>query len=232
MDTTPTGVTGSRYSREAIMANESQENFLIRIRKALANRGEPIKQPHDLEIARVVGSDQNPIELFTNHLNESGAHVHRVADEAKMVEKIVDILTSADARSVIIPSGDLPSHEKIIERLKANGVNSLNPDDQEAYFEAEAGITGVACAIAESGSMSVTSGSSRRPLASLAPPVHIGIVRAEHIIPDLLDWSVTESPNMPANEVLVSGPSKTADIEMTLVPGGHGPGTLYVIIVG
>ena len=87
-------------------------------------------------------------------------------------------------------------------------------------------------AVAETGGFVVSSGGPRRRLASLAVPIHIGIIRTEQLVPDLLDWAVKLPKDPPANQVLVSGPSKTADIELTLVVGVHGPKEEHVLILG
>ena len=63
-------------------------------------------------------------------------------------------------------------------------------------------------------------------------PNHIGVVRAEQIVPDLIDWFAKNDAGDAASEVLISAPSKTADIELTLVMGVHGPKEEHVIIVG
>ena len=66
--------------------------------------------------------------------------------------------------------------------------------------------------------------------AYLLPFVHVAIVRASQVVPDLVDaWDQFEDG--PALSLLVTGPSKTADIEGVLITGVHGPGELHVVLV-
>ncbi len=214
------------------MPAESQQSFFARIRDALAERGKPVDLPDDLQAARVISSDQDIVEVFATRVDESGMHAHRVGDEPAMLEKIVELIGAAGGKSAIVPEEEMPAREKIVSRLEERGIDLLSPDDPDASFDADFGITGVVSAVAETASLCVISGGGRRRLASLAVPNHIAIVRAGQILPDLLDFVAGAPDDMPANAVLISAPSKTADIEMTLVAGVHGPGNVHVIIVG
>lgn len=215
-----------------MLLGETQDEFLKRVSSALSNRGEAVDLPDDLEIARVIGSAQDVVAEFASRVEEAKMIPYRVADEAAMLEKIAEITRHIGATSAVVPDDGLPARDRIIERLTADGIRLLNPDDLDDAFTADVGITGVDGAIAETASLCLTSGGGRRRLASLAVPVHIGIVRAEQIVPDLLDWAARQSAQPPANQTLVSGPSKTADIELALVMGVHGPKQEHVIIVG
>ena len=87
--------------------------------------------------------------------------------------------------------------------------------------------------LAETGSLIVHSSPTEPRSGSLLPPVHIAVARREQIVADLFDvlepYSAERSP--PSNLVLITGPSKTGDIELKLVTGVHGPGEVYVIIL-
>ncbi len=97
------------------------------------------------------------------------------------------------------------------------------------------GVTGVFCGIAENGTLMLLSGQDTHATTSLLPENHIAIVPAARIVRAMEDgWDLLrrEQGKMPRQVNFVSGPSRTADIEMTLVLGAHGPFRVHVIIVG
>lgn len=213
------------------MLGETQERFFSRIREAIAKKPGDPPLPNDHELARVVKPDVDLAELFCRRVDESGMKSHRVASESVMVQTVIDLLESENAKSVLLPETGIPSRDALVAWLKDKGISIASPNDPDIAFHVDAGITGVEMAVAETASMSVVSGGANRRLASLAPPCHIAIVRASQMVPDLTDWAASKSTQQPANEVLISGPSKTADIEMTLVQGVHGPGNVHVIVI-
>lgn len=209
------------------------EAFLATVRKAASFvHGERVELPADTEVARVIKPGRDVIDVFMNRLEEAKVHAHRVASQAALPDKIVEILREAEARSALVPAEDTPGREAILARLRETGITLADPDDRDAAFEAEAGITGVTLAVAETASICLPSGGHHRRLASLAVPVHIGVVRADQIVPDLLDFAAQWPADAPSSMVLVSAPSKTADIELALVMGVHGPKLEYVVVVG
>ncbi len=98
---------------------------------------------------------------------------------------------------------------------------------------ANVGITSADYALAETGTMVMISSPKEARLISLLPPIHVGIFPASRILVGL-DELLTVTPQ-PAEQtssmVLITGPSRTADIEQILVRGVHGPGEVYAIIV-
>ncbi|MEX0958731.1 MAG: lactate utilization protein C [Burkholderiales bacterium] len=96
------------------------------------------------------------------------------------------------------------------------------------------GVTGTYCALAETGSLMLLSGEDWHATTSLLPDTHIAIVSASRIVRAMEDgWDLVraEHVELPRQVNFVSGPSRTADIEMTLVMGAHGPFRVHVIIV-
>ena len=95
------------------------------------------------------------------------------------------------------------------------------------------GITSATYALADTGSLVMMAGREEARLVSLLPPVHIAIVPAERILSTIDELYKLEP--MPGDStssmVLITGPSRTADIEQLLVRGVHGPGEIYVVVV-
>ncbi len=103
---------------------------------------------------------------------------------------------------------------------------------RQAALDADVGITGVDVAVAESGSIIVSASPGRERVASLLPPVHIAVVHQAQVVSDLFDVFERLDPgSLASNLVIITGPSKTGDLELTLTTGVHGPGTLHVIVV-
>lgn len=96
--------------------------------------------------------------------------------------------------------------------------------------EADAGISSAQAALAETGTVIVDSADGRSRLVTLLPPVHIVLLPASRLTSDVFTWTAARSDSLPANVTLISGPSKTADIEQTLAVGVHGPRRLMVIV--
>jgi L-lactate dehydrogenase complex protein LldG len=102
---------------------------------------------------------------------------------------------------------------------------------------ARVGLTGVDAALAATGSLVLSSGDGRARAASLLPPIHIAVVTADQILPDLESWLASSKAagsapiRRPSNIVVITGPSRTADIAMQLVMGMHGPREVHVVLM-
>jgi len=135
--------------------------------------------------------------------------------------------------------------DTILSLLKARGIECLMVDDAgyELLLDSgvdlvrtpdascKAGLTRVAAGLADTGSLLVIAGAGELLSASLLPEIHIAILNLSDVhasLPDVLNTSIVR--NAPT-AVVISGPSRTADIEMTLTIGVHGPGELIVLLV-
>jgi L-lactate dehydrogenase complex protein LldG len=97
------------------------------------------------------------------------------------------------------------------------------------------GVTGVFSAIAETGTLMMCSGPDTPATVSLLPETHITLVPIERIVPfmeDAWDLARAELGQLPRAVNFISGPSRTADIEQTIVMGAHGPYRVHIVLVG
>lgn len=110
-----------------------------------------------------------------------------------------------------------------------------DPDRKTHAFAMKCGITTVDYAVAETGSLVVCGTAEKGRSVTMLGEHHIALVRADQILPDLYDLFPklqADHPNgLPASVSLITGPSKTADIELQLVVGVHGPGAVHIILI-
>ena len=106
-------------------------------------------------------------------------------------------------------------------------------ESKDLLFEIDAAITTTRGGIAETGSLILWPTPDEPRLMSLVPPVHIAVLYASEIYSTFREAMISEnwSSEMPTNALLISGPSKTADIEQTLVYGIHGCKELVVLVI-
>lgn len=160
----------------------------------------------------------------------------RLVDRAGLAAAVADVARELpSARTVVSPDAD-PWRQEIEQGLSEAGAEIVRPGAGEWRPEAERadlGITSAALAVASTGSILVVPGPNHPRVASLLPACHLAILPAsklvagfEDVMPVLSAVAATSSA-----PVLITGPSKTSDIEMTMVFGVHGPKALRVLIV-
>jgi L-lactate dehydrogenase complex protein LldG len=101
-------------------------------------------------------------------------------------------------------------------------------------FAADLGITSADWAVAETGTLALCSLPGQGRVVSLLPPNYLAIIEPIQIVPDLFDLFERleeQKLQLPSNVALVTGPSKTGDIELKLTTGVHGPGNVHVVVV-
>ena len=123
---------------------------------------------------------------------------------------------------------------QILTDLKAQRIaHSDNPPNAHDIFGVDVGISTAQAGIAETGTLILESACERHRLVSLVPPVHIAIINASAIVATLADaLTLLQQKEISPAITFITGPSRTADIELTLTIGVHGPQELYVIVDG
>ena len=105
------------------------------------------------------------------------------------------------------------------------------------FRDTPAGLTAARAAIAETGTLILWPDAQEPRLMSLVPPLHIVLLDAGKIYNTFYEamtseaWADPASGGLPTNALLISGPSKTADIQQTLAYGAHGPKELVVLML-
>jgi len=170
--------------------------------------------------------------------------VHRVRGDASAIEAVIRFLRERHASRVLAWDAEWLNCPGLADAIAAAGITLEScwlPPDPEARRERLAaldpvpvGLTGAVAGLADTGSLAVISGPGRGRMASLLPPAHIAVLRAEQLVPSLSHFlaSHPDAADAGSNLVFITGPSRTGDIEMTLSRGVHGPGVVHVVVIG
>jgi L-lactate dehydrogenase complex protein LldG len=177
-------------------------------------------------------------EVFTRESEKVGTKVIRVPDWNALPEAVAPWFGEYRVESVM--TGENPRFDPLRRHLgKKLGIelrtySGTLEEQKSEIFSTDCGVTGARGAIADSGSVLIIPTPEEPRLLSLAPPVHLVAVEAKDLFPTLgayLDTGEFQK-DPPSNLVLISGASRTADIELTLTVGVHGPKVFLVALVG
>jgi len=227
-----------------------REAFLQRVRQALRTHGAgrhqasgecqppifltPAPRTPDLALS------PDLVARFSDELTAAGGTAYVVDDHEAAVKTIIELIQMKSARNVLLAKGELVDSLNLPTSLEALGVQVIAADAvtaetaRDLYFAADIGISGVDYGIAETGSVVLETSSGHPRSVSLLPPVHIAVCEAKQLLGDLFDLFEPErlrNGMIPSCVSLITGPSKTGDIELRLVKGVHGPGEIRVIVV-
>ena len=183
------------------------------------------------------------VAQFSAALTALAGHVHRARGAAEAADLITGIARANQAASFISWDEAALECPGLLPALEARGLSRVayhvSADAGRRLSEVDVlagiglGVTGAHAALAESGGLVLVSGPGRGRLPSILPPVHVAVVAERRLRVSLADL-VREEPGLldgGSNVVIVAGPSRTADIEMTLTHGVHGPKHLHVVLM-
>jgi L-lactate dehydrogenase complex protein LldG len=173
--------------------------------------------------ARADEEPDDPAAAFRAKVESVGAHWHGAADRAAAAA-VIDALPLADGPIWVTLDG-LPLRRGPLLRT---------PPPREAFDTLAAAVTGVSAAIVETGSLALFFGPGAGRLPSLVAPVHVAVVERAQLVPTLEDFLALVRPHLGPRSaaVLVTGPSRSADIEQVITVGVHGPRELHVVFIG
>jgi L-lactate utilization protein LutC len=229
------------------MGANSRTVFLDRVASAVraGNRHREPARPDIVPSAAFSGVGASAIERLADELALVGVTVQRVTNREEAHRTIADLVARFAIRRTIRNADPILDELGIDAFLHGLGVEVSAPADlaaldesarRDRLFAADLGIAAPDWAIAETGSLVYAAEAGQMRSTSLLPPVHLAVVERSRVLSDLLELPGTLDARsvagvLPRNVAIVTGPSKTGDIELRLTTGVHGPGELHVLIL-
>ncbi len=209
----------------------TRQQFLDRLRARLAdgvphNPLRPLGGPTDEPIDYAL-DPSDPIARFAESAGAAGAEL--VGEPGETLETLLGrVCDSVDPQRAVV-SAD-PECDGAAQILAALGVEVLAAEFPEVVAQADLGVTGALGGIALTGSLIVDSRRAQSRLASLLPEVHLALLPAEAIVATPGDLWRHLPEELPSNLVTITGPSRSADIELQLTIGVHGPRRVLIAL--
>ena len=178
------------------------------------------------------------VARFRGCIEFAHAEVYAVSN-ASWPQKLWEVLSAKQVEKLLVAPGTAHG-QRAIEVLSATGIacrgyeQPIEAWKEEMFHDIPASLTTARCAIAETGTLVLWPDADEPRLMSLVPPVHIVLLDAKTIHNTFYEVMSNErwANGLPTNALLISGPSKTADIQVTLAYGAHGPKELVVLLIG
>ncbi len=221
--------------------NSARDNVLGRVRKALGKREGDAGRVAAAE-ATIAAHGQGPrpaltgdrVLRFTLRARAMESSVERVAEDAQIPVAVAGYLDSLQLSPAL--SGQKSRAGVCWPEFAALdwAGAGLDIEARPTQGDDRIGITGVFCAIAETGTMVILAGADAPTASALLPDTHVAILHASRIVDGMEDAFARirdERGVLPRAVNLVSGPSRTGDIEQTIVLGAHGPFRVHVLVV-
>ena len=215
------------------MNNAARETILGSIRsnlaRSVADDGNPVHREDPVILAKKA-PPATLVSLFKDNLESVNGHCIIADSESEIARALTTIISTLRAQRIAL--SDTPSIERIMYMTDLEIEELAIAPSASEIFSFDVGISTAQAAIADTGTLVLDSAYERNRLVSLVPPVHIAIVDASCIVETLgeaLTLLRKDNEISPA-VTFITGPSRTADIELTLAIGVHGPQELFVII--
>jgi L-lactate dehydrogenase complex protein LldG len=213
----------------------SREEILATIRRRQGRGGSPALAEREQLQTYLRAHPRGPLPEVAGDL--AARFRARAEASASSCDRVAAMADAPGAVARYLDAHRLPKSGCVWPRLagldwKAAGLE-LEP--RAAKGEDLVGVTGVFCALAETGTLAMVSGPDTPASASLLPETHVALVPLARLVPHMEDaWDLmrAELGRLPRAVNYISGPSRTADIEQTLVLGAHGPYRVHIVLVG
>ncbi len=213
----------------------ARARILARLSQAPAPEALPLPDLEPWKPAVPPAGSRERLDLFKALMLAAHAEVHET-DEQAWPGLLLELARQKNVRTLLVGTGT-----EATARLKSHSSETLQvmsyerPINQwraELFEQVDAGFTQAKSAIAATGSLVLWPNSQEPRLLSLVPPIHFVLLNAHALHADLREAMRVEqwTTQMPTNALVISGPSKTADIQQTLAYGAHGPKELIILL--
>jgi L-lactate dehydrogenase complex protein LldG len=208
----------------------SRNQILDRVRAALGGttRAPASPLPPSARVAsRVAGDADVEIDLLLAEIAKLGGATRHVASRDELRAALQELVKTENVRKATLWNTPALKELGAADALSALGVEIIPAaSDQRALAECDLGVTGADAALPETGTLVLRASAEHSQLVSLLPRVHLALVLPSALRADL--HQVLDEVKGDRRVHLITGPSRTADIEKTLSIGVHGPKALYV----
>lgn len=234
-------------------ATGAREEILGKIARALKSEAKSGSLPassartssDDARLAQEIRSRcererEHLLEQFESELMKVGVRVYRAASTESAAQYIELTALERKAKTIVAADAEVVERIGLQKRLDKNGISYVTETSDAEFrrtaIEAGIGVSGVDYALADTGTLVLLAGKGQARSISLLPPVHIAIVKPDQIVSGLDDLFQLlrferDDDHLSSAVTFITGPSRTADIELTLVIGVHGPQELHVILL-
>jgi L-lactate dehydrogenase complex protein LldG len=206
------------------MATTAKENILKRIREALSNPV-PLPFPNSEGNSDVfVNANEDPLVLFAQEFTKLQGKFSFCANEEDLQEQLAKLIAEKNWTKIYS-----------VENKWDQVLNKISVESYTDLPSCEVSITSCENLVARTGTMVLGAAQTNGRTASVYAPIHICIAYTSQVVYDVKDALIAlkekYGDGFPSFVTFASGPSRTADIEKTLVTGVHGPKEVYCFLV-
>jgi L-lactate dehydrogenase complex protein LldG len=212
--------------RKGLKGTSSDEDFT---KRNISNEAQ--------EIQHLTTEQQSTLKYqFISELSNVNTKILEARDETEINKVILNLTKEKKLESFSIWESKYLKKLKLKKSLKDAGLELITAKNKNRIANSNIGITEVDYAIVDTGTLVLLANNNQPRSVSLLPPIHLAIVRPESLVRDIQDLFVIlkseqeEEEDITSCMTFITGPSRTADIELNLTLGVHGPKELYVII--
>ena len=208
--------------------SESRQAILAGVRASLGRKVDDTVAPRPPVVPpRAAGDDASELALLLSEIEKLGGVTRRLADGDELQQSLQQLVVAERVQRATVWATDEMSELGVSAMLAELGVELVSPREGKSRIaECDLGVTGVDAALPETGTLALRSDANRPRAVSLVPRVHLAIVRPAALRADL--HQLFAEAKQGSYLICITGPSRTADIELTVTIGVHGPKALYV----